>query len=114
MELSPLPPSAGGQGRTPQISRGTLFGLGRQAPAPGSEQVRQLRGVVRSGVEHHSRVLVGPQGQVLAQLMGGPPTVLTDGQQVLVTGVFVPDLLTTAQQGVPFRVQTAEADDQPG
>ena len=115
MEFSPPLSPAAGPGGTPKISRATLFGLGQQAPAAASaENIRQLRGVVRSGVEHNSQVLVGPQGQVLAQLIGGPPAVLAEGRQVVVTGVFVRDLLTTAQQGVPFQVQTAEPDDQPG
>lgn len=96
--------------RTPAISRETLYGLSRPAPSASPEKVRQLRGVVHSGVERNSRVLVGPDGSVLAQLMGGPPEVLADGRAVLVSGVFVPDLLTTAQQGAPFQVRAAEPD----
>ena len=96
--------------RTPAISRETLYGLARQAPSAPPEKVRQLRGVVHSGVERNSRVLVGPDGTVLAQLMGGPSAVLAAGRAVVVSGVFVPDLLTTAQQGAPFQVRAAEAD----
>lgn len=92
-----------------RISRETLFGLSRQAPVA-APKVRQLHGQVRSGVERNSCVLVGARGEVLAQLMGGPPEVVTDGRFVVVTGVFLTDLLTTAQQGAPFRVQTAEPE----
>lgn len=100
--------------RRPVISRETLVGLARQTPAASTDKVRRLRGVVRSGVERNSCVLVGPQGEPLAQLMGGPPAVLCDGRSVVVTGVFVSGLLTTAQQGAPFQVQTAEPDEEAG
>ena len=75
--------------------------------------MRQLRGVVASGVERNSRILVGPHQQVLAQLVGGPPAVLADGCAVVVTGAFLPDLRTTAQQGRAFRVDAAEPDTAP-
>ena len=103
-------PQAPRPSRTPSISTETLYGLARQVPPAMPQKVRQLRGVVHSGVERNSRLLVGPDGTVLAQLMGGPPTVLAQGRAVIVTGVFVPDLLTTAQQGAPFQVRTAEPD----
>ena len=100
-------------GRTPRISRQVLDGLAQQGRPAQPEKVRQLRGVVASGVERHSRVLVGPQQQVLAQLIGGPPTVLADGSAVVVTGVFLDDLHTTVQQGRAFRVDAAEPDAAP-
>lgn len=67
----------------------------------------RLRGMVRSGVERGSVVLLGPSGQLLAQLMGGDPAVLADGRTVAVTGHFVEDRLTTTQQGMPFQVLEA-------
>ena len=70
----------------------------------------QLRGVVRTGVERGSLVLLDDHGKLLAQLMGGDPAVLADGLRVTVTGHFVTDLRTTVQQGVPFRVFKAVAD----
>ena len=100
-------------GPSPVIARGVLHGLAGQGRSAKPERVRQLRGVVRPGVERHSRVLVGPQQQVLAQLMGGPPAVLADGCAVVVTGVFLTDLHTTVQQGAPFRVDAAESDTSP-
>ena len=70
----------------------------------------RLRGVVGSGVERNSVVLLDERGQLLAQLMGGPSDVIVDGARVNVTGHFVTDLLTTAQQGRPFRVLAAVVD----
>jgi hypothetical protein len=96
-----------------RISRETLYGLARRPDGPSPDKVRSLRGVVRAGVEHNSLVLVDPQGQPLAQLMGGPTALLTDGRPVVVTGVFVTGLLTTAQQGRPFEVRTVEPDPGP-
>lgn len=97
-----------------RISRRTTDGLSRQSPAAAREKIRQLRGTVRSGVERTSQVLVGPEGELLAQLLGGPAAVLADGQTVLVTGVFITDLHTTVQQGRPFRVDAAETDPDSG
>lgn len=98
-------------GRTPSISRQTLYRLSQQAPTDRRHRMTRLRGMVRSGVERSSCVLIGPNGELLAQLMGGPPAVLVDGRAVVVTGVFVTELVTTVQQGAPFRVHTAEIDD---
>lgn len=95
------------------VSPETLYGLARRPGGAAPEKVRSLCGVIRGGVERNSLVLIGPQGQLLAQLMGGPPAVLTDGRSVVVTGVFVSGLLTTAQQGAPFQVWTAEPDPGP-
>ncbi len=93
-----------GGGRIPGISPHITTGSGK------TDREIVLRGVVRTGVERNSVVLVDDQGTPLAQLTGGDPAVLRDGLRVIVTGRFVPDLLTTAQQGAPFRVQKAVAD----
>ena len=77
-------------------------------------QKRQtLRGIVREGVERGAVVLLDDRGMLLAQLMGGDPAVLTDGARVEVTGAFRRDLSTTAQQGPPFQVESANTLDTP-
>ncbi|SDP03913.1 hypothetical protein SAMN04515671_2759 [Nakamurella panacisegetis] len=70
----------------------------------------RLEGVVRDGVERGSVVLVDEQDAVLAQLMGGDQALLRDGVRVTVTGHFVTGLMTTVQQGRPFRVLDVAPD----
>ncbi len=95
-------------GRATSVDRAAIArAAGRQRDA--AKPVR-LRGTVRDGVERGSRVLLDDTGAVLAQLMGGPPGVLTEGSVVTVIGVFRRDLLTTVQQGAPFQVQDATSD----
>ena len=93
--------------RIPGISREMRAGF---AKAPRSIE---LRGVVRTGVERGSVVLLDPNGGLLAQLMGVDPAVIGDGVAVRVTGYFVTDLLTTVQQGAPFRVLEVTIDTAP-
>ncbi|HWG98033.1 MAG TPA: hypothetical protein VNV66_01650 [Pilimelia sp.] len=61
-----------------------------------------VTGVVTAGVEAGC-LLLGTY-----QLIGGPRELLRAGRTVRVTGVPRPDLLTTAQQGTPLVVSTAE------
>ncbi len=78
------------------------------------QRARQvLSGTVRDGVERGVVVLLDDRGVLLAQLMGGDPAVLSEGARVEVTGVFRHDLSTTAQQGPPFRVDSASPRDTP-
>lgn len=112
--MDPINGSAGERdGHGPSITRETLYGLGRQASSAATEKTRRLSGVVASGVERNSWILVGRQGEVLAQLFGGPGSVLAQGRAVTVTGAFLAELRTTAQQGRAFRVDAAEPDAAP-
>jgi hypothetical protein len=103
-------PDHSGSGRAPALSAELLGGLvaARKSPRP-----QTLRGLVRNGVERGAVVLLDDGGMLLAQLMGGDPTVLADGARVEVTGVFWLDLSTTVQQGPPFRVDSATTLDTP-
>jgi hypothetical protein len=69
-------------------------------PVPGRR--RTLTGVVQPGVERGSLLLGG------YLLVGGPREVLAGGGPLRVTGRVRPGLLTTAQQGTPFVVESAE------
>jgi hypothetical protein len=93
-----------GRKRIPAISPNLRSGFGASP-----RQIR-LRGIVRTGVERGSIVLLDHDGKLLAQLMGGDPAIVADGLRVIVTGHFVTGLLTTAQQGAPFRVLQAVTD----
>jgi hypothetical protein len=63
---------------------------------------QQLTGTVTAGVEHGCLML----GRY--QLIGGPRDVLRPGARVRVVGRPAPRMITTAQQGTPFLVSTAE------
>ena len=63
-----------------------------------------LRGTVERGVESGCVLLTDDSGGVLANLMGIDPHEWPPGSKVDVTGTFEPDLMTTCQQGTPFRV----------
>ena len=65
-------------------------------------QERVVCGTVTAGVELGCLMLAG------YQLVGGPRELLRPGATVRVTGRPAPDMITTAQQGVPFVVTTAE------
>jgi hypothetical protein len=64
-------------------------------------QPTELTGVVTAGVEPGCLLLDG------YLLVGGDPTVVRTGARVRVTGRVESDLLTTCQQGTPFRVSAA-------
>jgi len=63
-----------------------------------------LRGTVQEGVEPRCILLADDAGTVLADLLGGDATELTVGARVEVTGSFEHGVMTTCQQGLPFRV----------
>ncbi len=63
---------------------------------------RVVCGTVTAGVELGCLMLAG------YQLVGGPRELLRPGATVRVTGHPEPDMITFAQQGVPFVVTTAE------
>ncbi|CAA9269235.1 MAG: FIG00814497: hypothetical protein [uncultured Corynebacteriales bacterium] len=69
---------------------------------PVSGRRRTLTGVVQPGVERGSLLLGG------YLLVGGPRELLAGGRAVRVTGRPQPNLLTTAQQGTPFVVESVE------
>ena len=73
---------------------------GEDLPVPGRR--RTLTGVVQPGVEAGSLLLGG------YLLLGGPRDVLAGGGTLRVTGRPQPHMLTTAQQGTPFVVETVE------
>jgi hypothetical protein len=66
----------------------------------------ELRGVVEPGVEAGCRLLTS--GGTTYLLVGGA---VTEGERVVVTGTVERDLVTTCQQGVPFRVTAVAPGD---
>ncbi|MEV6812928.1 hypothetical protein [Micromonospora sp. NPDC051296] len=70
-------------------------------PKPTATAAMTLTGRVESGVEPGCLLLDG------YLLLGGPRDVLTAGASVTVTGQPAPDMLTTCQQGTPFKVASA-------
>jgi len=65
-------------------------------------------GVVSDGVEANCLVL--DTGTETLQLLGVRPGDLPATGRVVVTGVRQPDLVTTCQQGTPFRVSAIRAE----
>jgi hypothetical protein len=61
-----------------------------------------LSGTITAGVEPNCVLLDN------YLLVGGPRDVLRAGARVTVTGRVQPDLMTTCQQGTPFRVESAK------
>ena len=61
----------------------------------------RLTGTISAGVEPGCLLLDD------YLLVGGPPDLLRAGVRVTVTGHVEPGLMTTCQQGTPFRVETA-------
>ncbi|TQM79260.1 hypothetical protein FHX81_1563 [Saccharothrix saharensis] len=76
-------------------------------PAP-SRPVTVLRGTVQAGVEAGCLVLATDRGRFL--LLGGDPTVLREGAEVVVEGATRPGQATTCQEGTPFSVSAARAE----
>jgi hypothetical protein len=66
----------------------------------------ELRGTVEPGVEPGCHLLT--DGGTTYLLVGGE---VTDGQRVRVLGHVQPNLMTTCQQGVPFRVTRVDPVD---
>jgi hypothetical protein len=88
----------GGSGSTPPTS--TPVEDLTLTPSPTAPPMT-VSGTVSDGVEAGCLVLTTDDGTytLIGQTRG-----LTAGQQVTVRGVLAPDVLTTCQQGTPFRV----------
>jgi hypothetical protein len=100
-------PPSGSSGLTPP-TRPTITGPATtRSGGPAKEQT--LRGTVAEGVEARCVVLIDESGAVLANLQGLDLAAHPLGSLVQVTGIFMPDLMTTCQQGTPFEVRTAVA-----
>lgn len=67
-----------------------------------SADVQVVSGTVMAGVEYGCLMLHG------YQLIGGPRELFPPGTRIRVTGRPAPRLMTTAQQGTPFVVTSAE------
>jgi hypothetical protein len=65
-----------------------------------------LTGTVTAGVESGCHLLTS--GGTTYVLVGGP---VTDGQRVRIEGTVEKDLMTTCQQGTPFRITRVETTD---
>lgn len=73
-----------------------------EGPDPsGRSAAITLTGTVTAGVEPNCLLLDG------YLLIGGPRDVIKPGARVSVVGRAEPDLMTTCQQGTPFRVENA-------
>lgn len=78
---------------------------GTMSPAPTKPLgPTSLTGTVEQGVESGCVVLLGEDGTALANLFGLDQALAPFGARVRVTGSFVPDMMTTCQQGQPFEV----------
>ncbi|MGH3712587.1 MAG: hypothetical protein ACRDT4_03885 [Micromonosporaceae bacterium] len=81
------------------------------SPTPGESKSAakgggvELRGTVESGVEAGCLILT--TGGKTYNLIGGDRAVVKAGARVVVRGTEEPDLMTTCQQGIPFRVAEA-------
>lgn len=118
------PTGPGGTPATPTAStvtssaptRSSAGSLSASQPSPSgpgatgsTPAVQTLTGRVQEGVESGCTVLVDDSGTVLANLIGFDPTGVDVTGEVVVTGSFNPDLMTTCQQGRPFEVTSVRA-----
>jgi hypothetical protein len=79
----------------------------RSSPGAGSAQADvSVRGTVKDGVEPGCVLLATDQQTYL--LVGGDKTALKSGSVVTVYGRPEPELMSTCQQGTPFRVTRVE------
>ena len=82
-------------------------------PSAGTGAEVTLRGTVREGVEASCVVLEDDNGTVLANLLGNDApeltAALTAGAKVEVTGSFLEGVMTTCQQGPPFRLTAVKS-----
>lgn len=74
------------------------------SPPASKGSIRQLTGSVSEGVESGCLLLQAPDGLYL--LVGGDRAMLGPGVSVVVTGEVDRELVTTCQQGTPFRVRS--------
>lgn len=84
-----------GPGSTPQPTPS-----GTDAPTSPTELPTQLTGFPEAGVEAGCWLLDG------YLLLGGDETLLASGREVQVTGAVEEGVMTTCQQGIPFRVDS--------
>ncbi|HKE99060.1 MAG TPA: hypothetical protein VKG45_09040 [Actinomycetes bacterium] len=94
--LTPRPPAPPPAGGAP----------GKGTPPAGGQPLR-LVGTVSAGVEPGC-MLLGAAGRTWL-LLGGDRSLLRPGRRVEVTGEPVANIMTTCQQGRPFRVRSARA-----
>lgn len=73
-------------------------------PGTGSPGAVTITGTPTEGVE--DGCLVMQSGNTLYLLLGGDRMALLSGQRVAVEGTPAPGLMTTCQQGTPFRVSS--------
>jgi hypothetical protein len=89
--VSPTRPAPGGLTKSPRT------------PGPsGSAGTLTVTGVIAPGVEPNCLLLDG------YLLVGGPRELLRGGARVSVTGRVDPGVMTTCQQGTPFRVESVK------
>ena len=88
------PTGGGGPAGTPTLA----------TPSTATGTPTTLTGTIEAGVESGCLVLTGPDGAVLANLIGLDAATAPTGVQVEVSGKFATDMMTTCQQGDPFAV----------
>ena len=79
----------------------------RPGDRPPSGSLMSIRGTIRDGVEAGCVLLATDTKTYL--LIGGDRSALKAGVQLTVFGTPEPDLMTTCQQGTPFRVSRIES-----
>jgi hypothetical protein len=97
--------------RPDQLRQPPTAHLGDAPPGDGGPQEQELAGVVVDGVEHGSVVLRDDDG---GQWQLGRAHSALVGRRVRLRGRVRPDVMTTAQQGVPVEVlEVLGSDDGP-
>lgn len=94
---TPKPP------QTPPVAGTKPGGPNTATPFPGETT---LRGTVAEGVELGCMVLRAEDGNEYL-LLGGDRSVISAGKRLEVVGRSQPGLMTTCQQGIPFKVSQA-------
>lgn len=86
---------------------GPALGLTPSAPGrPAPSQAEQtISGQVQAGVERGCLILQDPSGTY--QLLGGDPTVVYPGANVVLTGHVVTGVMSYCMQGKPFQITQA-------
>lgn len=94
----------GGRGTQPRSDDPASDSFTAPPSAPSDKGLaRTLTGTVEEGVEHGCWILRAADREYL--LVGMDPAQLRVGSRVVVSGVLEPDLVTTCQQGTPFKVR---------
>lgn len=107
--MGPVPATSGAGPSTPVPATSAPEQIQEPLPGPpglskSKGSTKRLTGTVVDGVEHGCLLLQTDEGAYL--LVGGNPDQLRVGARVTVQGSTDPGLLTTCQQGVPFRVSS--------